>query len=80
MSNKIPDALKRIMLTTAMLDTMEGGHMSDYMEPLPSFTAGINKYAKNVSNADALTNDEKRRNAEIDAKRAAKKAAKKEGK
>jgi hypothetical protein len=44
-----------------------------------SATAGCNKYAKRVSNEDALTDDEKRRNAAIDAKNAAKKAARKGG-
>lgn len=47
--------------------------------PIRSATAGCNKYAKRVSNEDALTDDEKRRNAEIDAKNAAKKAARKGG-
>ena len=75
--NKIPKALERIAITTAAL----GAHMSDYyMGPTPSFTAGVNKYAKRVSNEDALTEDEKRRNAEIDAANAAKKAARKAAK
>ena len=80
MSDKIPDALMGIGLTD-MLSASSGKDPYTYrMAPTPSFTAGVNKYAKRVSNEDALTEDEKRRNAEIDAKRAAKKAAKKEGK
>ena len=80
MSDKIPDALMGIGLTD-MLSASSGKDPYTYrMAPTPSFTAGVNKYAKRVSNEDALTEDEKRRNAEIDEKRAAKKAAKKEGK
>ena len=80
MSDKIPDALMGIGLTN-MLSASSGKDPYTYrMAPTPSFTAGVNKYGKHISNEDVLTEDEKKRNAEIDAKRAAKKAAKKEGK
>jgi hypothetical protein len=66
-------------IAAAMVGLAAMGGSTDYLSDIhvPSMTAGVNKYAKNVSNADALTDDEKRRNAEIDAKIAAKKAAKK---
>ena len=64
----------------AMVPTSDGqGYgYGEYAKPR-SLTAGTNKYAKRVSNEEALTDEEKRRNAEIDAKNAAKKAARKGG-
>jgi hypothetical protein len=77
MSDKIPDALMGIGLTD-MLSASSGKDPYTYrMAPTPSFTAGVNKYGKHISNEDALNEDEKRRNAEINAKIAAKKAARK---
>ena len=80
--NKFADMMREVALAETTLGSAAGTKAFDYMEhpSMPSMTAGVNKYAKRVSNEDALTEDEKRRNAEIDAKRAAKKAAKKEGK
>jgi hypothetical protein len=76
--NKFADMMTKVALVETMLGSATGTKPSDYMEhpSMPSMTAGVNKYAKRVSNEDALTDEEKRRNAEIDAKRAAKKAAK----
>ena len=79
MSKKMPEALMKIGLFESFL-AGSGENLYDYrLSPTPSFTAGTNKYAKHVSNEDALNEDEKRRNAEIDAKKAAKKAARKGG-
>lgn len=77
MSKKIPDALMGIALTETLLASSSENPYAYRMSPTPSFTAGVNKYGKRVSNEDALNEDEKRRNAEINAKIAAKKAARK---
>ena len=80
MSDKIPDALMGIGLTD-MLSTSSGKDPYTYrMAPTPSFTAGVNKYGKHISNEDVLTDEEHNRNAEINRKILAKKAAKRAAK
>ena len=80
MSDKIPDALMGIGLLECFL-AGSGENLNDYrMSPTPSFTAGVNKYGKHISNKDVLTDEEYDRNAEINRKISAKKAAKKAAK